>query len=545
MTGLENGDTEDVISYEVVREEGEAAGEYEITIDGPETLDNYNVVYVPSTFTITKAALTVTADNKSKVYGAEDPELTWAVEGLAGQDTKEILNDVVTVERESGEDVNENGYVITPSGAEEIDNYTITYLPGTFKITVRPVTFTAGSSTDNIFNASEVVVDKVDAEEQGEASGLITGHTYEVEFDVTDEGKPSNKRTLVGEQDVVIKSVTIKDADGNDVTANYDPKFEKGEIIIKDRGEDAYKLTISSPDVPSVYNGYEQSYTIVAGVETVESKNPVESALDFISSVIKNFFTIVAGAEDGDVEFTVTDDGKETTYVLHNAKVTATGTDAGDYPFAFDEKPTITTNIDGKDEDVTKQFDITEKLGSLQIDRAPITITVDNATKVQGAADPTFTGTVEGLLGTDTLDISYIRKTGEAVGSYDITPDKSKEVLESENKNYSFEIIPGTFTITAPTPGPTPPTPDPDPTPTTPVTIPDAPAPTAPTPAAQAVLGARREEPTSGQAVLGARRARTEDTTNEATRVFAIILAAATAVTLLLTGKKKKEEEEG
>ncbi|SCY76324.1 InlB B-repeat-containing protein, partial [Butyrivibrio sp. INlla14] len=96
----------------------------------------------------------------------------------------------------------------------------------------------------------------------------------------------------------------------------------------------------------------------------------------------------------------------------------------------------------------------------------------------------------------------------------------------------------------APTPPTPPPTPTPDPTPTTPVTIPDAPAPTAPAPA-QAVLGARREEPTSGQAVLGARRARTEDTTNEATRVFAIILAAATAVTLLLTGKKKKEEEEG
>ncbi len=90
-------------------------------------------------------------------------------------------------------------------------------------------------------------------------------------------------------------------------------------------------------------------------------------------------------------------------------------------------------------------------------------------------------------------------------------------------------------------------TPDnPDPVPDDPDPVPDNPDPI-PTPITtpgQAVLGARREEPTNGQAVLGARRSRTEDTTNDTARVFAIIMSAAVAITLLLTGKKKKEDEE-
>ena len=54
---------------------------------------NYDVEYVPGTLTITKAKVTVTADDKSKVYGATDPELTWTVEGLKTGD-KYVTNGI-------------------------------------------------------------------------------------------------------------------------------------------------------------------------------------------------------------------------------------------------------------------------------------------------------------------------------------------------------------------------------------------------------------------------------------------------------------------
>ncbi len=84
-----------------------------------------------------------------------------------------------------------------------------------------------------------------------------------------------------------------------------------------------------------------------------------------------------------------------------------------------------------------------------------------------------------------------------------------------------------------------PPPPPYDPPPSDPPTDP----PTTPvaTPAGQ-VLGARRDTG-NGAAVLGARRARTEDSTNLALRVLAILAAGAVAAGLLITSKKEDDEQ--
>uniref|UniRef100_UPI0003B587BE InlB B-repeat-containing protein n=1 Tax=Butyrivibrio sp. AE3009 TaxID=1280666 RepID=UPI0003B587BE len=112
-----------------------------------------------------------------------------------------------------------------------------------------------------------------------------------------------------------------------------------------------------------------------------------------------------------------------------------------------------------------------------------------------------------------------------------------------------YSIVTRTSTPTPPTPPtPNPPTPGPTPTPTpdpTPAPTP-TPTPAAPVAAAgggEAVLGARRDTG-NGQAVLGARRARTDDTTNQTARGFAILVSAAVAISLLFAGKKKEEEEQ-
>ena len=52
-----------------------------ITATGGTAANYANAVDVNGTLTVSKAALTVTADNKSKVYGAADPTLTYTVTG--------------------------------------------------------------------------------------------------------------------------------------------------------------------------------------------------------------------------------------------------------------------------------------------------------------------------------------------------------------------------------------------------------------------------------------------------------------------------------
>jgi hypothetical protein len=61
-------------------------GAYTITANGA-TNPNYTVHYVIGTLTITPAALTITADDKSKVHGKPNPALTATYAGLVNGDT--------------------------------------------------------------------------------------------------------------------------------------------------------------------------------------------------------------------------------------------------------------------------------------------------------------------------------------------------------------------------------------------------------------------------------------------------------------------------
>ncbi len=116
-----------VIEYTLSREEGEDVGEYAITPEGETYQGNYEVVYVENVLTITPKAVTVTAEDKRKAYGAFDPELTAIVEGVIDEFVIEY-----TLSREEGEAVGE--YAITPEGEEIQGNYIVTYVPGTLVI---------------------------------------------------------------------------------------------------------------------------------------------------------------------------------------------------------------------------------------------------------------------------------------------------------------------------------------------------------------------------------------------------------------------------
>lgn len=131
---------------------------------------------------------------------------------------------------------------------------------------------------------------------------------------------------------------------------------------------------------------------------------------------------------------------------------------------------------------VIPNYDVTFVItdGSLAITPADVTVTVADASKVQGADDPEFTGEVtEGQVYNDELTFAFERTNAdEAVGAYEDVLTATYE----PNANYNVTVVSGTFTIEAPAPVPTPePTPEPEPIPTptpepTPAPVP-APAP--------------------------------------------------------------------
>ena len=76
---LESGDS---LSGELVRSDGKDVGGYAITKGSLTAGGNYELTVTPGTLTITKKAASVTAGDKSKVYGSDDPELTTTDSGF-------------------------------------------------------------------------------------------------------------------------------------------------------------------------------------------------------------------------------------------------------------------------------------------------------------------------------------------------------------------------------------------------------------------------------------------------------------------------------
>src|SRR5207244_7891813 len=101
------------ISLSASRAPGAAATTYCIPPSASgAALSNYTVTPVNGTFTIYKAAATVTAANNSKTYGTSDPTLTASQSGFTAADALTIT---LSATRASGEAA--TTYVITPSAS--------------------------------------------------------------------------------------------------------------------------------------------------------------------------------------------------------------------------------------------------------------------------------------------------------------------------------------------------------------------------------------------------------------------------------------------
>ena len=104
---------------------------YKIMHGDKDVTSSYNITTVAGTLTVNRANITVRADNKSRRFDEDEPELTATVIGLAEGDDESLIT--YTIGRDSGDDV--NTYTITPSGDAVQGNYNVAYETGSFQIT--------------------------------------------------------------------------------------------------------------------------------------------------------------------------------------------------------------------------------------------------------------------------------------------------------------------------------------------------------------------------------------------------------------------------
>ncbi len=124
-----------------------AGSPYAITASGAVDTD-YSISYVAGTLTVTPAALTITANNQTKIYGAALPTLTASYTGFVNGDTSASLTTQPTLSTTAtaASHVAGSPYTITASGAVDTD-YTISYVAGTLTVTPAALTITANNQT--------------------------------------------------------------------------------------------------------------------------------------------------------------------------------------------------------------------------------------------------------------------------------------------------------------------------------------------------------------------------------------------------------------
>lgn len=111
-------------------------GTYAIVLSGGLS-DNYEIALADGTLTVEKAVLTVTAEDKSRETGVENPELTLAYDGFKNGETTEVLDTLPVASCTADASSEPGDYDITVQGGKD-NHYDFTYVTGTLTVVAVP-----------------------------------------------------------------------------------------------------------------------------------------------------------------------------------------------------------------------------------------------------------------------------------------------------------------------------------------------------------------------------------------------------------------------
>ena len=432
---------DDTLTGELAREAGESVGTYAINQGTLSAGNNYNVTFTGADFTISKAALTVTAEAKSKTYGKDDPALTYTAEGLVGADT---LTGALT--REAGENV--GTYVITQGTLKASDNYTLTFTGADFTINKAEITITADDkSTKYKSDLAELTYqiggDYVEGDDLGVTVSTDATKTSPVgEYDITVDWNKNGNYTAT----LVNGKYTITKADLTTSATGYDGVYD---------GK-AHSISVDVGDSDAVvYYGTEEltadNYSTAGSTTNPEYTNAGEYTVYYFVSTGNYDPTPVSGSKTVNIakaDVTVTAEAKSKTYGTADPALTYTaeglvGTETLTGALAREAGENVGTYaINQGTLKASDNYNLTFNGADLTINKAALTVTVEAKSKTYGKDDPELTYTTEGLVGEDTLTGELVREAGENVGTYAITQGTLKA-----SDNYELAFIGDDFTI--------------------------------------------------------------------------------------------------
>jgi hypothetical protein len=249
-------------------------GSYGITGSGL-TANNGNYTFEQASgnataLTINKATLTVTADDKTRVYGDANPTLTYGITGYVNSEnaTSAGLTGTPTISTTATAASNVNTYTIT-SAANNLAaaNYQFTYVAGTLTINRRPVTVTADNKTREYGDANPGLSFAVAADGTGTSRGMYNSQTLTGAVTTA-----AIVKTGVGTAQITQGTVN------NANNTNYDITFNNGTLTINKArlsaaGSKIYNGEIEFEASNLAITGKDGESFAVSGNATMQSKN--------------------------------------------------------------------------------------------------------------------------------------------------------------------------------------------------------------------------------------------------------------------------------
>ena len=264
-------------------------------------IDNYTLTQPTLTADITKAALTVTADDQEITYGDDLPTFTATPVGLVNGETLDSLGGVA-FGGDSQTAVNHGTYTITASGLDD-SNYTISYQDGTLTIDKATLTVTADNQEITYGDALPTFT--------ATPAGLVNGDTLDSLGGVAFGG---DSQSAVNHGTYTITASGLDDS-------NYTITYQDGTLTI-----DKAALTVTADNQEITYGDALPTFTatpvgLVNG-DTLDSLGGVAFGGDSQSAVNHGTYTITASGLD-DSNYTITyQDG---TLTIDKAALTVTG----------------------------------------------------------------------------------------------------------------------------------------------------------------------------------------------------------------------------
>ena len=493
ITGLADGDAEDLIKFSLTRESGDNVGAYKITASGDATQGNYDVTFVPALLTITKATVTISAVDAKKEYAEEDPELTVDVEGLVLGDGLDAI--AYEIKRETGENV--GVYTITVTAETDQGNYNVLTKNGAFTIGSYDgviVTIAGNSeivtyngeehvlkgytvaSSDPLFTEDDIAFSgtaEVKAVNAGEASMDLSENDFtntnpnfsDVKFIVTDGTliveracatvTASAAEKTYGDADPELKATT-EGLYGDD-TVEYTVSREAGENV------DTYKISATGEEIQGNYIVYytDGEFTInrkavtvkaddlskVYGEEDPDLTVTIEGMTGTVTITLEEIAKAIRGLASDTASMMIALPGTLRPFGHRSASVKNYKATAGGDTIRYSVERmggenigTYTVTVSG--DQIQGNYEVEFVSGTFTVERRNVTVTAENISKTYGDADPELKVTFEGLVDGDELEYEIKREAGEKVGTYKIVVSGP-----ATQGNYNVTFAEGTFAV--------------------------------------------------------------------------------------------------